>query len=114
MTTPAIAIPCLMGSAPGPSAPPAAAVVMTAVVVVTAVVVIIAVVVLTAVVVVVDELELNEIEPELAVPAPLPHPGISLRSVEQEITEELDEPAFCGNGLSTKLYRILWGWWLQL
>ena len=82
MTTPAIAIPCLMGSTPWPSAPPAAAVVVTAVVV------------STAVVVVDDELELIEIEPEVAVPAPLPNPGISLRSVEQEITEELDEPAF--------------------
>ena len=82
MTTPAIAIPCLMGSAPGPSAPPAAAVVISAVVVV------------IAVVVVDDEIGLIDIEPEGAVPAPLPNPGISLRSVEQEFTEELDEPVF--------------------
>ena len=76
MTTPAIAIPCLMGSAPWPSAPPAAAVVVTAVVVVD------------------DEPELIEIEPEVAIPAPLPNPGISLRSVEQKITEEVDDLAF--------------------
>ena len=77
-----------MGSAPWPFALPAA------VVVVTAVLVLQAVVVSTAVVVVDDELEPIEIEPEVAVPAPLPNPGISLRSVEQEITEEVDDLAF--------------------
>ena len=83
-----------MGSAPWPSAPPAAAEVVTAVVILTAVVVSTAVVVLTAVVVVDDEPELIELEPEVAVPAPLPNPGISLRSVEQEIKEEVDDLAF--------------------
>lgn len=82
MTTPVIAIPCLMGSAAGPSAPPAAAVVVTAVVA------------LTAVVVVDDELSLIELEPEVAVPAPLPNPGISLKSVEHKLAEELDDLAF--------------------
>ena len=87
MTTPAIAIPRLMGSVPGPSAPLAAAVVVTAIIVIMAVVLLIAVVVIDG------EQELIEIEPEVTVQAPLPNPKISLRSVEQETTERLDEPA---------------------
>ena len=39
------------------------------------------------------KVELNEIEPEVVIPALLPNPGISLRSVYQESSEKLDEPA---------------------
>ena len=58
------------------------------------------------------KLELNEIEAEVVIPALLPNPGISLRSVDQEekVPKSLTNRHFERmNCLLAMLLRMLWG-----